>query len=282
MVLESLISSGKEVKKFKAFVVGFFFSSVAVILSLWIFRDFASLTIVFLTVLACLPFIYSTIKFQGEKDLVETSEKTILKEHGKALTTFLFLFFGVVVSFSLWYTFLPSSVTHILFKSQTDTIVNINNRLTANAIQQARIFSLIFFNNLKVLIFCILFSFLYGTGAIFILTWNASVIGTAIGNFIRSNLSSAVASSGLAKLGSYFHIFSLGLLKYSIHGVPEILSYFVAGLAGGIISVAVINQSIHSNKFSRIVIDSSSLILISLVLLLLSALLEVFITPLFF
>ena len=34
--------------------------------------------------------------------------------------------------------------------------------------------------------FCLLFSLIYGSGAIFILTWNASVLGTAIGNYIKS------------------------------------------------------------------------------------------------
>ena len=42
----------------------------------------------------------------------------------------------------------------------------------------------IFINNMGVLFLCIIFSFLYGAGAIFILTWNASVIAAAIGSFI--------------------------------------------------------------------------------------------------
>lgn len=282
MVLEALESPSKSTKKSKAFLNGFFFSSVAVLLSLWIFRDFASLTIVFLTVLACLPFIYSTIKTQEEEDLSDLSETTILKDHAKALNSFLFLFFGIVVSFALWYTFLPPSTTSILFQAQTNTIININNRLAPNLIQSLNILSVIFFNNLKVLIFCILFSFIYGAGAIFILTWNASVIGTAIGNFIRSNLSSYATTTGIAKAGAYFHVISLGLVRYIIHGVPEILAYFAAGLAGSIISVAVINHNIHTNKFGKILLDSSNLIIISLLLLVVSALLEVYITPLFF
>ncbi len=282
MVLESLALPPRSTKKSKAFLNGLFFSSVAVLLSLWIFRDFASLTIVFLTVLACLPFIYSTIKTQEEEDLSDLSEITILKDHAKAINTFLFLFFGIVVSFALWYTFLPPTTTSSLFQAQTNTIVNINNRLAPNLIQSLTILSVIFFNNLKVLIFCILFSFIYGAGAIFILTWNASVIGTAIGNFIRSHLSSYATTTGIAKMGAYFHVVSLGLVRYIIHGVPEILAYFTAGLAGSIISIAVINNSPHTNKFGKILLDSSNLIIISLLLLGISALLEVYITPLFF
>ena len=282
MVLESLIFSNKLPNKTKVFFAGFIFSSIAVLFSLWIFKEFASLSIVFLTVLAAFPFIYSTIRTQEKEDLGDLPEQTILKDHIKTLNLFMFLFFGIVTSFAIWYVALPSSMTNFLFQTQASTIVNINSRVSGAAITSARILSTIFFNNLKVMIFCILFSFIYGAGAIFILTWNASVISTAIGNFIRSNLSSYALHTGISKVGAYFHVFSLGLLRYAIHGIPEIFAYFTAGMAGGIISVAAINHNFHSKKFSKIVLDSSDLILISLFLLFLSALLEVYVTPLFF
>jgi uncharacterized membrane protein SpoIIM required for sporulation len=282
MVLESLIAPKKHISKKKAFFIGFTFASIAVLLSLWIFHDFASLALVFLTVLAAFPFVYNTIKIQEQEDLTNLSERTIMKDHSKALSTFLFLFFGFTIAFAVWYVILPSSMTNILFKTQADTILNINTRLAPNAVNSMRVFSVIFFNNLKVLVFCILFSFIYGAGALFILTWNASVIGTAIGNFIRANLAQYTARTGLAKAGAYFHVFSLGLLRYSIHGIPEILAYFTAGFAGSIISVAVINHNFKTKKFGKIVVDSSDLILLSLLLLFLSAVLEVYITPLFF
>ena len=282
MVVESFMMPQQHVKKSKAFLAGFIFASIAVLLSLWIFSDFASMAMVFLTILAAFPFVYNTIKIQEEEDLTDLSEKTILQDHFKALNTFLFMFFGFCVAFALWYFVLPSATTNILFKTQADTILNINTRLAPNAVNGVRIFSVIFFNNLKVLIFCILFSFIYGAGAIFILTWNASVIGTAMGNFMRSNIATYAARTGFAKLGAYFHVFSLGLLRYSIHGIPEILSYFVAGFAGSIISVAVIRHNFHTKKFSKIILDVSDLIILSLLLLFLSAILEVYVTPLFF
>lgn len=282
MVLESLLKDSQEIKKSNIFFMGVLFSSISVLLSLWIFRDFASLTIVFLTVLSCLPFIYSTIKTQERENITDLNETKILKEHGKAITTFLFLFFGIVVSFALWYVLLPPHSISLLFSEQTDTIININQRLAPNLINSFETLSVIFFNNLKVLIFCILFSFLYGAGAIFILTWNASVIGTAIGNFIRSNLSSIASDSGFTHVAMYFQIFSIGLFRYTIHGIPEILAYLTAGLAGSIISVAVINHNFQTNKFGKILLDSSSLILISLSFLVVSAILEVYVTPIFF
>jgi uncharacterized membrane protein SpoIIM required for sporulation len=133
-----------------------------------------------------------------------------------------------------------------------------------------------------VLIFCILFAFLYGAGAIFILTWNASVIAAAIGNFIRTNLVTVAERAGLAKVASYFQITSLGLLRYLLHGIPEITAYFIAGLAGSIISVAVIREKFGTKQFEKIILDSSDLILISILILIVSALVEVYITPTLF
>ncbi len=77
-------------------------------------------------------------------------------------------------------------------------------------------------------------------------------------------------------------VITIGLFKFTIHGVPEILAYFVAGMAGGIISVAVIKHDFSTRKFEHVVLDSADLILISIGLIVLAALLEVYITPAIF
>jgi uncharacterized membrane protein SpoIIM required for sporulation len=283
MVLESIINPMKaERKPWEMLFIGFVYSSVAVFLSLWIFEQYASLVMVFLTVIACTPLMYNTIKVEEEKDLNINKEFTLLKEHSRALSFFMFLFVGITLSYAFWYTLLPMNVTGNLFSIQTETIANINNQVTGLNIQSLGVLGRIFSNNMKVLVFCLLFSFIYGIGAIFILTWNASVIGAAIGNFIRSNLAQYSNLVGLMKVGGYLQISSLGIMRYALHGIPEILAYFVAGLAGGIISVAVIRHDFGTKRFEKILLDSSDLIILSLVILLIAALLEVYVTPLLF
>ena len=288
MVLESLLNPFRAEKNPKRmFFVGFVYSSIAMLLSLWIFQQHASLVMVFFTVFAATPLIYNTIKYEEQKDLSDLPEKTLLKEHGKALSFFMYMFLGITIACATWYVFAPSEMVQNLFSVQTKTIVEINSGVikigsTGFVMQFVKAFSRIFFNNLKVLIFCILFSFIYGLGAIFILTWNGTVIGTAIGNFIRSGLTKIEGSFGLSSLASYFHIVSVGLFRYAIHGIPEILAYFTAGLAGGIISIAVIRHDFGTRKFEKIILDSSDLLLISFGLLFLAALLEVFVTPYLF
>jgi uncharacterized membrane protein SpoIIM required for sporulation len=282
MVLESLTNPFKAVKKpWEMFFLGIVYSSVAMFLGNWIFNEQASLIMVFLTVAACIPLVYNTMKAEEKKDLVITDERKLLKEHGKVLVYLMLLFAGFVVSFVFWYTVLPSKIVQSTFHVQTVTIQSINVKILGDAIR-TRTFMSILMNNLKVLIFCILFSFLYGAGAIFVLTWNASVIAAAIGNFIRTNLSIYATKLGFAKMASYLHIITVGLLKYSLHGAPEIAAYFVAGLAGGIISVAVINESFGTKNFTRIVLDSADLIVIAVMLLVIAGIIEVFISPVIF
>lgn len=283
MVLESLLFPMKAEKNpWQMFFLGFLFASVGIFLSLWIFRNEASLILVFMITMAALPVFYNTIKLEESKDMIMDKETAILKEHNKAISFFMHMFIGITVACALWYAVLPTSIINSLFDKQVGTIQSINNQVSGNVIHNLAVFWKIFFNNFKVLAFSILFALVYGAGAIFILAWNATVIGAAIGNFIRSNISTYTSSFGLLDAGNYFHVFSLGLLKYSLHGIPEIAAYFYGGLAGGILSVALIRKHFNSEKFSTILADFSELILIAVGFLVAAAFLEVYVTPALF
>src|SRR3989344_4870472 len=279
MVLEALTTPFKaESNPKRQFFIGFAYVTVAIFLCLWIFRSYSSMIMVFLATMAALPLAYSTIKMEEEKDLEAVEEKWLLKEHAKALSFFMYLFMGMTVAMAFWYVALPADTVAVLFQSQSSTINTINASAIAGNAYKLDFFGKIFFNNVKVLIFCILFSFIYGAGAIFILAWNASVIGAAIGNFVRGNLAAYSHLAGLDRVAKYLYVVSFGLFKYSIHGIPEILSYFTAGLAGGIISVAVIRHDFGTPKFEQILLDSADLLLASFAILFLAAILEVYVT----
>ena len=162
------------------------------------------------------------------------------------------------------------------------TINAINSKVSGDFTADIQILEKIFLNNIKVLLFCIFFAFFYGAGAIFILTWNASVISAAVGNIIRTNLAVYASDFGLNSLWTYFSIFSVGILRYLIHGVPEIMGYFIGGIAGSVISVAMINHDFSTTNFKKVLIDSISLIILAVFVLLIAALMEVFLTPLLF
>jgi uncharacterized membrane protein SpoIIM required for sporulation len=283
MVLESAIDWFEaENHPRKMFWYGLIYMTVAMVLAYWIFAGQASLVMVFLATIATVPLMYKTIQQEEAKDLQGRSEKYLLKEHAKALQYFMYMFFGVTVACAAAYTVVPAEVLSSLFNAQTKTISQINTVTTGQAFNLTGAFGQIFFNNVRVLVFCVLFSFLYGAGAIYILNWNATVVGTAIGTFIRGSISSYSHLVGWEKAAVYFQVITEGLLKYTIHGIPEILSYFTAGLAGGIISVAVIKHDYNTRKFEHVLLDSADLLLISIALVFIAAILEVAVTPIVF
>ena len=286
-MLEMLINPTKAEKRpWEMFFIGAFYSTISLILVKWIFSGdpvlskYSGILVVTFCVMFSIPFMYFAIKNEEEKDLHISGFKNLLKEHSKALLYFMFLFMGFIVAFSLWYIVFEDGNQN--FRAQIETFCIINkpthfedcvseygiqhiSKTTGFLTSKEKIVN-IFANNVYVLIFTLVFSLIFGAGAIFILAWNASVISAAIGIF---------SDSKLANL-------PLGLARYMIHGIPEIGSYFAGALAGGIISVAVIKHDVHSEKFWIILQDSLNLVILSVIILFIAALIEVFVTPVIF
>jgi len=283
MVLENLVTAFQsEEKPYKAFFLGFLYTTVAVFLSWMVFKAYASTTMVFLATMAALPLVYQLITMEEEKDLEGYEEGWLLKEHGKALSAFMWLFLGMTLAFTVWYTFLPHDISTSLFESQRTTINALNGKATGFVGADISLFTKIFLNNVRVVVFCVLFSFLYGAGALFILAWNASIIGAAMGNILRTGIGTAAEAVGMNAVGGYFQVVSYAIFRYAIHGIPEIAAYFIAGLAGGIISIAVIRHDMGTRKFEHVILDTADLLLIALLITFIAGVLEVWVTPIFF
>ena len=285
-MLEMLISPRKaERRPYELFFVGLFYASLSILLVDWIFSNdvvlskYSGILVVTFAVMFSMPFVYYTIKLEERKITAERGMLSLLKEHKQAIYAFLWLFLGFVVAFSVWHIILPSNQSLV---AQLETYCQINRPSafeecvsqytmsgdvtnTANAVSTQRLF-VIFSNNIGVLIFTLIFSLIFGAGVIFILAWNASVIAAAIGIFAQSELS---------KL-------PLGIARYLVHGLPEIASYFIVALAGGIISSAVIRHEFGTEKFWEVIKDTLNLIIIAIVVLFIAALMEVYVTPALF
>lgn len=268
------------------FFVGAFYASISLLLVSWMFgadpvlSKYSGVLIVTFTVMFSLPFVYFTIRYEEKKITQEKSIRTLLQEHKRALFAFLWLFLGFVVAFSFWYVFLSASHN---FQAQIETFCLINRPgsfnecvtqyglkssgvLTAHVLTEGERFRVIFSNNISVLMFTLIFSLIFGAGAIFVLAWNASVIAAAIGIFAKSEISAL----------------PFGLARYMIHGLPEIAAYFIVAFAGGIVSTAVIRHEWGTEKFWEVLEDSLSLVLVSIVVLLFAGVIEVWVTPVLF
>ncbi len=293
MVLESVFNPFVFKKKpWETFIVGFVYSIVALSISYLVFREVAGLLTVFLVVIAVLPMMYTTIKSEEELDLKYQGEWKLLQEHAKVIFFLLFLFMGITTALVFSYVVLPQEAVHEIFDLQEKAIGNVNKYVQGNTIEgvvvqgtitgnvtKFNIFVKIIINNLKVLFFCLVFSLLYGTGAIFILTWNASVIAAAIGNLIKNKLAETASMMGVGWASSYLGVVTFSFFKYMFHGILEITAYFIMALAGGILSMAIIKKDMGSDN---VVTDVLDLVLISLGFLLIAGIAEVYIAPLLF
>lgn len=71
MVLETIINPiTAERKPWEMFFIGLVYSSIAILLSFWIFHEHTSLVMVFLTTMACVPLVYNVIKLEEKKTLL--------------------------------------------------------------------------------------------------------------------------------------------------------------------------------------------------------------------
>lgn len=263
------------------FFIGLLYSIVSILVVTMVFAkdsvlsDFGGILVVTFTVICTLPFMYYIIKLEEGKDIRISRSGKLLKEHAKAISAMMWLFMGLLIGFSLSYILLPNYLD-VNFNAQIKVFCAINSpssfescieqqglpSITGNATSKAAYLLSIFANNVYVLIFTLLFSLIFGAGAIFILVWNASVIAVAIGVFTKGTL---------AKL-------PLALARYMIHGIPEIAAYFIAALAGGIFSVAIIRKDIRGPGLWKILEDSLLLIILAVVILFFSAIIEVYVS----
>ena len=284
-MLESLVNP-KRVEKgsWKMFFIGLLYGSLSLLLVHWFFsRDavlskFSGMIVVLFCVMFSLPFIYYVIKKEEKQDEEIEGILHVWKAHSDAIFAFMWLFLGFIVAFSFWYILLQNTN---LFNAQLETYCMINSPggiencvakysdiqgMMSGASTSVVSFLSIIENNIYVMIFTLLLSLIFGAGAIFVLAWNASVIASAIGVFTRYHLAQI----------------PIGILRYMVHGIPEIAAYFVTALAGGILGIGIVRHGVKDPRFLRVIENVTILLFISLALLVVAGLMEVYLTPLFF
>ncbi len=285
-MLESLINPKRAEKgPWKMFFIGLLYASLSLILTHFLFRNdsvlskSSGLLVVLFCVMFSLPFMYFIIKQEEKQDEEVEGFLGVWKVHSDAIYAFIWLFLGFIIAFSLWYIVLQDTN---LFNAQIETYCMINSpgtiedcvarydfshaiTSTGSATRQVRFLSIIE-NNIYVMIFTLIFSLIFGAGAIFILAWNASVISAAISIFTKYQITQI----------------PLGIVRYMIHGFPEIAAYFITALAGGIFGVGVIRNNIRSKKFLNVIQNVIILLFMAIIILVIAGLIEVYLTPLLF
>jgi uncharacterized membrane protein SpoIIM required for sporulation len=243
-------------------LIGFFYASISVLMSFFILPEYSSLVMVFFTVISCLYVVQNAVIAEELKDRDFFSEKKILMSHARALKFLLFLFLGFVFAFTFWTIVLPVNAVSTSFNLQSSALSDIKF-LTGNVFSDSGFYTILI-NNFKVAFISFFLALFYGAGAIFILVWNASVMGFVIGDLARNT----------------FGLSSLPIIasKSFLHGILEMAAYFTSALAGGILFVSLIKEDLVLN-LKKILLDVALLIFISVSMLVIAALIECYITP---
>ncbi|MEM4257369.1 MAG: stage II sporulation protein M [Candidatus Diapherotrites archaeon] len=280
MVLESL-TSVNEVQKQPAylFVVSFIVSVVGVLMAYNTFPQSSSVLAISFASLALMPFIHSLFKREESKIALDQTTKRFLAENFEVVRVYAWLFVGMVFAYVFMGVFFPESnencsglscmipVKKFFFAEQKFVYSSITGNVIAekecfneNTKSFDACFELIFKNNMWVMVMALIFSLVWGAGALFLLGWNASVIGL----FIATEINSHSFEAGVARAISYLP-----------HGIPEITAYFLAAIAGGIISAAISKSRFKPHEVRTIILDAGLLVLLATIALAIGALVEV-------
>ena len=267
MVLEQLYSAEWiEQKSRYAFIMGFAYSIIGMASALFLFPEDPALVAVAFTSLLIVPSLNKLFSMEETKEARETRFNLIelFKDHIDLFNVYFFIFMGILLTFALFAVMLPSVAASRLFEQQLALV-----GLSGKAYASYDTFISIFTNNLRVLIFCFLTSFIYGAGSIFIITWNASVWGAVFG---------AVAKHSVDSSGNPFVYLFFTLLGVFPHMFTEAGSYFLAAIAGGVISKATLREKLGSPEFTRILQVALIIFGLALIVLVLAAYIEVYVT----
>jgi uncharacterized membrane protein SpoIIM required for sporulation len=272
MVLEQLYSvRWIEQKTRYAFLMGIGYSILGIIAAMLIFPQSPGIAAIAFTSLLILPSITKLISIEANEAAREQkfNIRQLFWEHGDILKIYVFLFLGILLSFAFFSIVWPQLATSAIFSQQASIFGTLGTGKATAAASAGSFFWGLLKNNLLVLIVCLVLSLIYGTGAIFILTWNASVWGVVFGLIAKNSASVAGANP--------FWIFLLTFVAVFPHLILEALSYILAAVSGGVVSKAVIREKIFSTRFNQIVQDGLMLFIIAIIVLFVAVYIEVFI-----
>ncbi len=279
MVLEHLFpEQWLEKKGVYALILGAGYSLIGIILAKILFPKDPALVAVAITAILMLPELYKMFSLEEKKEEQEKrfSVKELFKDNKDFVKTYLLLAAGIFIVYAIAASVLPSFQVNTLFQQQLEM-----RGATGKMIQEpsglssgmASIFSLngglfwmILKNNWWVLFACFFVSLLTGDGAIFLITWNASLWGTIFGVTARN-------AALYANVPIMYYLL-LVLLIVLPHAFLEILSYILGAISGGVISKDVILEKFESARFNRVFMYNFMLFIFAILILIIGVVVE--------
>jgi hypothetical protein len=273
MVLEHIFPVNWLEKKGRyAFLLGVIYSIIGILISSILFPGDPALVAVAFTSLLLLPELYKIFSIEERQESMEqrVTLRALWRDDIDVVRIYVFLFLGILLVYSVGTMIMPEMQANSLFREQLE--IRFGQGFTGQAmggIFSSDLFWDLLSNNFLVLLACFIMALLTGDGAIFLITWNASVWGTIFG------ITAKGASMFAGKHPFYF--FGLIMLVVFPHMMIEAISYFLAAISGSVISKDVILERFASERFMEVFGFNMYLLLFALIFLVVGALVETFV-----
>ncbi len=271
MVLEHIFPEDWLEKKGRyAFLLGIIYSIIGILISSILFPGDPALVAVAFTSLLLLPELYKIFSIEERQESMEQKVglRALWRDDIDIIKIYIFLFLGILLVYSVGTMMLPNMQTNELFREQLEIRFGEGFSGQATGFSSGLFWDLLS-NNFLVLLACFIMALLTGDGAIFLITWNASVWGTIFGITAKG--------AGMFTGKSAFVYFGLIMLVVFPHMLLEALSYFLAAISGSIISKDVILERFASERFFSVFKFNLYLLLFALGFLIIGALVETFV-----
>ena len=267
MVLEHIFPEDwLEQKARYAFLLGIGYSFVGILIASLLFPQDPALVAVAFTSLLLLPELYKIFSMEERKERMEKkiTLKGLLRDDWDIIKIYLYLFIGILLVYAFATMLMPSFETNTLFREQLE--IRLGQGFAGNAVMgtfSSDLFWSLLNNNFFVMLACFVMALLTGDGAIFLITWNASVWGTIFGY-------TAKAASNFSG-ESVFTLFGKIMLVVTPHMMIEATCYVLAAIAGAVISKDVILEEFASDRFMEVFGFNVYLLLFAVLFLVLGA-----------
>ncbi len=269
MVLESMFPVKKVVRNpIDMFVLSVIISLASIYIANMIFPGPSTGKIITLFITCALaPVIYGVFKAEEETEREEAEhriDKTFLERHEEVMKIFTLMFMGIFIAIFIVSVMSPSEYVEATFSDQIQEIQRITSLSSGEVVGSALTpdaLDMILWNNLRVMSLAFILSILIGVGSIVILAWNASILALYLASFIRKGL---------------IEEFMVRTISIIPHAPIEIFGYFLAGIAGGVLSAGLIRERFLSKEFVLVFRDSLLLLLLAIGAISLGAVVEVF------
>lgn len=257
MVVEEIVNGFEiENKPYYAFFLAVFLASLGILVCKFFLTEHISVAMLFFVAIGATPMFKRLFRNVAAEGAKEIGLRQLLKRNSTFLKVYAYFFAGLVAIYIVWYTISGP----LVFGEQ----VRVLGLPVGNAVFPFNNFLNIFLNNILVFSIFFFISLLYRTGSILVLSWNASVFASLVA--ITAN---RISSSG------YLSAVSRVAFAYMFHALPEFFAYFLAAIAGAILSVSLAEKRYKNLGWNVIFYDICLLLFFGYVAVFAGAVIEV-------